>query len=65
MTKELLDYTCEQILAHPDELKLHAWILAPFDFVSTIAISGYRPAKWNETEDVLIEILQQVPEVHM
>jgi hypothetical protein len=62
-SKELLDYTCEQILANPDELKLHAWILAPFEFVTIVTNSGYLPAKWKEVEDVLIETIKQLPEV--
>lgn len=64
-SKELLDYTCEQILANSEELKLNAWILAPFEFISTVANCGYFPAKWKEVEEVLIEIIQELPEVEI
>lgn len=61
--KDLLDYTCEQIIAYPEELKSHAWILAPFEFVTIVANCGYLPAKWNEAEAVLLETIEQLPEV--
>jgi hypothetical protein len=59
----LLDYTCEQIIAHPEELKSQAWILAPFEFVNIVINCGYLPAKWKEAEAVIIETIEQLPEV--
>jgi hypothetical protein len=62
-SKELLDFACEQIVANPDEMKMHAWIMAPFELVSMVAKSGYMPEKWTEAEGVLLEIVKKLPEV--
>ncbi|XP_059472975.1 uncharacterized protein LOC132195172 isoform X2 [Neocloeon triangulifer] len=59
---ELIDYICEELILHPDELKSNVWLSAPIILINNISSSGYTPKKWDEVQPILFGILANLPE---